>query len=311
MVRLPKLFLLASLLRILPSILQGSDNPNEESKSSAGSALSVNDTPAVTRATLADPFRLNLDPYVRTHLSNTIKPKGIVIDVDDLSDKDRRLWGRIVSLANALDENCNYVNPGLHASYIALESGGRVFEIKDNPNLGSATAGRFTITKFNGLNDFLEARIDLNFPVIRAINATTRGNYNHTFSKYSGLLGGDGFIRRLAETFGHEANHGIFAQRNPAQGTAIQRILNNRDAAIQALPRKGRYPLSPAVLQKIKAADEAIEPTERFAEEAERLINEELKASRGRSYHQPHGSGHAAKGGAFPGSVVKTERCGQ
>ena len=34
----------------------------------------------------------------------------------------------------------------------------RVFKIEDNPGLGSGTAGQFTITKFNGENDFCPYR---------------------------------------------------------------------------------------------------------------------------------------------------------
>ena len=50
---------------------------------------------------------------------------------------------------------------------------------------------------------------------------------------------------RLAETFGHEANHGISAQRHPAQGTAIQKMRDDRDAAMRALPLKRGYPFPP------------------------------------------------------------------
>lgn len=45
--------------------------------------------------------------------------------------------------------------------------------------------------------------------------------------------------------------------------------MNDRDAALQALPQKGRYPLPPDVLQKMQAADKASIPTERFAQQAE------------------------------------------
>ena len=58
-----------------------------------------------------------------------------------------------------------------------------------------------------------------------------------------------------------------------------QRILNGRDAAIQALPMKGRYPLPPDVMQKVQDAQRALVPTERFAQQAEKIINGELKAN--------------------------------
>jgi hypothetical protein len=203
----------------------------------------------------------------------------MIIDTDDLSDKDKKIWQKVVDLANKQDDDGNYVNPALHAAYAALDSDSRVFKIEDNPGLGSGTAGQFTITKFNGPNDFSEARVDLNFKVIKGISSTTTGDFDPSFQKYSGLLGSGGFIPRLAETFGHEANHGIFAQLDPSLGTAIQRILNNRDTAMQALPAKGRYPLPPDVMQKVQEAQKALVPTEKFAQQAEKIINGELKAS--------------------------------
>jgi hypothetical protein len=237
----------------------------------------------VTPARVADPQPLSLYAYVRYNPLKPVEPRGTLIDTDALSDKDKILWQKVVDLANTRYDDGDYVNPALHAAYAAIASGPRLFKIEDNPNLGSGTAGQFTITKFNGPNDFSEARIDLNFKIIKGINSTTGGAYDPSFQKYSGLLGGSGFIPRLAETFGHEANHGIFAQRDPAQGTAIQKILNTRDAAFRALPMKGRYPLPPDVLQKMQAADRALVPTERFAEQAEKIINGELRAFQVRS----------------------------
>ena len=233
----------------------------------------------VTPGRVIDPQQLNLYAYGRNNPLKYVDPTGMIIDTGDLSDKDKKLWQRIVELANKQDKNGNYVSPALHDAYSALDSDSRVFKIEDNPNLGSGTAGQFTITKFNGPNDFSEARVDLNFKVIKGINSTTTGDFDPSFEKYSGLLGSDGFIPRLAETFGHEANHGIFAQQDPVQGTAIQRILNDRDAALQALPTKGRYPLPPDVMQRVQDAQRALIPTEKFAQQAEKIINGELKAS--------------------------------
>jgi RHS repeat-associated protein len=246
--------------------------------SSAQGRFTSPDPITVTPARVADPQQLNLYAYARNNPLKYVDPTGMIIDTDDLTDKDKKLWQKVVDLANKQDANGNYVNSALHSAYSALDSDSRVFRIEDNPGLGSGTAGQFTITKFNGDNDFSEARIDLNFKTIKGINSTTTGDYDPSFQKYSGLLGGNGFIPRLAETFGHEANHGIFAQQDPTQGTAIQKILNNRDAAIQALPMKGRYPLPPDILQKMQSADRALVPTERFAQQAEKIINGELKA---------------------------------
>jgi RHS repeat-associated protein len=233
----------------------------------------------VTPARVADPQQLNLYAYGRNNPLKYVDPTGMVIDSGDLSDKDKKLWQQVVNLANKQDENGNYVNSALHSAYAALDSDSRLFKIEDNPGLGAGTAGQFTITKFNGDNDFSEARIDLNFKTIKGINSTTTGDFDSSFQKYSGLLRGNGFIPRLAKTFGHEANHGIFALQDLTEGTAIQQIINQRDAAMQALPAKGRYPLPPDVLQKMQAADKALVPTERFAQQAEKIINGELKAS--------------------------------
>jgi hypothetical protein len=48
---------------------------------------------------------------------------------------------------------------------------------------------------------------------------------------------------------------------------------------MQALPAKGRYPLPPDVMQKVQEAQKALVPTEKFAQQAEKIINGELKAS--------------------------------
>jgi len=310
MVRVPKVFLLASLSIIPSLILRSSDNPKVQIASTANTWPGSNSPVVSTSARVADPFQLNLKPYDRNNLPDAVAPTGISIDFDGLCDKDKMLWLKVVALASMQDEYGIYVNPVLHATYTALASGVRVFKIESDPCLGPGTAGQFTITKFNGPNDFSEARIDLNFRTIKQINSTTPGDYDPSFQKYSGLLGSNGFILRLAETFGHEANHGIFDQRDPAQGTAIQKILNDRDAAIRALPLKGRYPLSPDVLRKVRAADEALEPTERFAQAAERIINEELQASQVRSAHRPHrrpNIAQAAKASAVSDSLPKTQ----
>jgi len=175
MAAVPKLFLLASLSMIPSLILRSSDNPKVQIASTANTSGSSNSPVASTSATVADPFQLNLKPYDRNNLHNAVEPTGIAIDIDGLCDKDKMLWLKVVALANMQDEYGNYVNPVLHATYAALASGVRVFKIENDPRLGPGTAGQFTITKFNGSNDFSEARIDLNFRTIRQINSTTPG----------------------------------------------------------------------------------------------------------------------------------------
>ena len=60
----------------------------------------------------------------------------------------------------------------------------------------------------------------------------------------------------------------------PAVG--IQQLLNQRDAAIQGQ----RYPYPPDVMQKIDAAEKGLIPTERFAQQEEKIINGELQADK-------------------------------
>jgi RHS repeat-associated protein len=232
----------------------------------------------VTPGRVVDPQQVNLYAYARNNPLKYVDPTGMIIDPSQLNDEDKKKWAQIQALANRKDANGNYVNAKLHDAYARLDSDSRTFVI-ENENLGLGTAGQFTITKFNGPDDFSEAKVALNFKTIKGINATTRGDFDTSFMKYEGLLGKNGFIPRLAGTFGHEAFHGIFALDNLQQGTQIQRLLNGRDTALQALPAKGRYPLPPDVLQKMQAADKALIPTERFAQQAEKIINGELKAS--------------------------------
>jgi hypothetical protein len=70
------------------------------------------------------------------------------------------------------------------------------FRIEDDPSLGSSTAGRFEITKFNGSTDFSEGKVELNFGVIKGISSTTTGDFDSSFQKYAGLFGKNGFVLR-------------------------------------------------------------------------------------------------------------------
>jgi len=309
MVRVPSLVLFAASSLISSVILWSSDNPDVHIGLSVKSPPCSNSPYTSASAKSSHPLQLNLNPYRGNNPPNVVEPKRMAIDIDDLSEKDRILWLKVVEVANTQDEDGNYVNSVLHGTYAALASGFRVFKIENNPNLGPGTAGQFTITKFNGPNDFSEAQIDLNFRTIKQINSTTVGDYEPSFQKYSGLVARNDFILRLAETFGHEANHGIFGQRHPAQGTAIQKMLNDRDAAMRALPLKHRYPLSPDILRKVRAADQALEPTERFAQAEERIINAELQTSKVRSSHRPRirsNLAQAAKASTFSDPLCKT-----
>lgn len=207
------------------------------------------------------------------------------IDTSRLSEDELKKWERIVEIANAKDMNGKYLNPTLREAYAKLNTGNRTFFI-DNTDFGrnSPTVGKFTITKFNGENDFSEAVIELDFNKIKGIDRTTDADRVAEFKKFEELLGGGKMADyRLAEVFGHEGSHAQMAINNPAEGVRLQKLLNERDAMLAGptyRDKKGRLlnPMPQALLDKMKEADLAIIPTETFAQEKEKTINEELQA---------------------------------
>jgi len=130
---------------------------------------------------VTDPQQLNLYAYARNNPLKYVDPTGMPVDYSDLSDADKKRWQQMEAVIYQQDEQGNYVHPELVASYDALISDTRVYKIEDNPNLGSGTGGLFTITKFDGPNNFSEARIDLNFKLIKGINTTTTGDFDKSF----------------------------------------------------------------------------------------------------------------------------------
>jgi hypothetical protein len=207
------------------------------------------------------------------------------IDTSRLSEGELKEWERIVEIANAKDNNDKYLNPTLREVYDKLNTGNRTFVI-DNTTFGrnSPTVGKFTITKFKGENDFSEAVIELDFNKIKGIDRTTDADRVAGFKKFEGLLGGGKKADlRLAEVFGHEGSHAQVAINNPAEGVRLQKLLNERDAMLAGptyRDKKGRLlnPMPQALVDKMKEADQALIPTETFAQQKEKTINEELQA---------------------------------
>jgi RHS repeat-associated protein len=236
----------------------------------------------VTPARVLDPQQLNLYAYVRNNPLSLIDPTGMIIDTSRLSKEELEKYKQIVELANAKDKDGNYVNPKLHEIYDKLNTNNRTFFV-ENRSFGdrSGTVGEFHITKFEG-NDFSEAVIQLDFKKVEEIGTTTNADLVPGFKKYEGLLGDDKVSKalRLAELFGHEGAHGAYALGNVAETVKLERMLNDRDAAMKAMPKGARYPYPPDVMQKIDAAEKAMIPSERFAQQTAQIINGELRAGK-------------------------------
>lgn len=231
----------------------------------------------VTPARVMDPQQLNLYAYVRNNPLKLVDPTGMIIDdVACMQDMKHcgKDWQKVQDIANQQDKNGNYLHPELHNELTTLQGDSRTFVI-ENSKLDAGTAGQFTITNFTADGtDFTRATLQLDFKQIKGISSVTGADLVPGFNKYQGLL--DAPIDRLAETFGHEAGHGLFSIQNPGQAVNIQQLLNARDAAMQG----AHYPYPPDVMQKMQQADQALIPTERFAQQVEKIVNGELQADK-------------------------------
>lgn len=79
--------------------------------------------------------------------------------------------------------------------------------------------------------------------------------------------------------FGHEGAHAVYALDNTAEMVKLQKQMNERNATLEALPKKNRYPLPPDLVQKMETVYKSLIPTERYAQQKEQIINGELRAS--------------------------------
>jgi RHS repeat-associated protein len=227
----------------------------------------------VTPGRVTDPQQLNLYAYVRNNPLAYIDPTGMVIDTSMLSEDELEKWKRIQALASARDKQGGLLHPTLFAQLSALQADKRLFFIKI-AELGGQAGGKFEITKFSD-GDFTEATITLDFKKVgRAV--PSKAELVPDFIKFEGLKTA---YEKVAEVFGHESGHGTFALSDPAAAVRLQQQLNERDAAIAALPVKGRYPLPPDVMQKVLGAERALVPTETAAQQIEKIIHGELRAS--------------------------------
>jgi len=242
--------------------------------SSMGRFLSP-DPITVTPARVANPQQLNLYAYVANNPLRLIDPTGMIID-DAACKQDPKHcgndWQKVQNLANQKYQDGSYAHRELHQVLSDLQENSRTFTI-ENSSLGAGTAGQFTITEFTtDGKDFTNATLQLDFKQIKGISGVTGADLVPGFNKFQGVL--DSPIKKLAEVFGHEGEHGEFAIYNPAQAVRIQQLLNDRDAAMHGQ----HYPYPPDVMQKIAAASQALIPTEEYAQQAEKIINGELQA---------------------------------
>src|SRR5690348_3440342 len=152
--------------------------------------------------------------YVGNNPTTRVDPSGLVVQCSsDLAKKDAQKCQEIIDLANKKGRNGSYVNPKLHSIYDRLNSDTRTFVIRnaqgDSTKLGEDVVGRFDIRQIsNSGKDFAAGIINLDFGKIRAISEPTPSMIPG-FSKYQGLAGK--FDLGLAETFGHEGEHGVYA----------------------------------------------------------------------------------------------------
>ena len=229
---------------------------------------------------LIDPQRFNLYAYVRNNPLFFVDPTGMIIDTSRLSKDDQKKWKKILEVINAKDKNGNFMNAKLHEAYERLNNDKDHTFFIENHSFGSksGTAGLTTITKHNGKDDFSEAVIKLDFERVEHLTEPASADLVPGFKKFEGLIGEASEILR-AELFGHEGGgHGVFSLDHPAEAVQMQILLDSRDAAINAMPKGTKYPYPPDVLKKMEAADKALIPTERFAQQTEQVINKELRA---------------------------------
>jgi RHS repeat-associated protein len=217
---------------------------------------------------LTDPQRFNLYAYVTNNPLLFVDPTGMVIDTSRLSKSDLEKWGAVLDVIYAEDLDGNAVNPTLRGVFERLNNDRRTFFI-ENHSFGemSGSIGLFTITKHNGVDDFSEAVLKLDFEKVEKLESPTESKLVPGFKKFDGLLGKTPEER--AELFGHEGGHGIYALDNLVESVGLQSLIDERDKIGPALYPQ---PLHDEI-------DRRLDATERFAQQTEQTINSELRDS--------------------------------
>jgi RHS repeat-associated protein len=227
----------------------------------------------VTPARMNDPQQLNLYAYTRNNPLKYVDPTGMYFDTSNLSGEDYRKWLKVKALANQKNEKGDWADPNLHYEYERLDSDDRAFVI-ENSAMPRGSDGEFSITQMSD-NDFTQATIKLDFRKIERIDRVTPAKLNPGFNEYEGLLSNR--IAKLAEAFGHEAAHAIYALSNMSAAIGWQKLKNEVDDFMQG---KGKAPIPPDVFQKIDQLQRYYIPTEQHALQGEQLINGELRNRR-------------------------------
>jgi hypothetical protein len=136
-----------------------------------------------------------------------------------------------------------------------------------NTTLGADAAGRFDARQINSSRtDFASGIINLDFSKIKGMTAPSPSSVAG-FQEYQGLIGKFGL--ELAETFGHEGEHGVYALNHLLGAVNTQSLINDELESLQMHDRG-------AALQDDAAAKPFLAATELDAQQKEQKVNQEL-----------------------------------
>jgi RHS repeat-associated protein len=219
---------------------------------------------------LNDPQSWNVYAYVRNNPTTLTDPTGLIVWCSSsLNKKDAATCQSIIDTANQKDKNGNYVNPKLHEVYQRLNDDKRTFIIS-NAKLPGSEGAVFNVRQINtSRTDFASGTIQIDFAKIRNASATP-ASMVPGFTKYAGIAGD--FSLKMAETFGHEGAHGVYALDNPLQAVAAQTLMNDSAQLLQM--RAGSS--NPDFLREQTAIGAFLNATETYAQQTEQIINQEL-----------------------------------
>ena len=242
--------------------------PNRRYQSTQGCWLSP-DPAGLKAVTLTDPQTWNMYAYVRNNPTTLTDPSGLIVQCSSsLNKKDAALCQGIIGAANMKDRNGKYVYQNLHNVYDRLESDKRTFTIT-NTKLEGQTAGRFDVRGMNSSRtDFASGTINLDFSKIKGMTGPSPSMITR-FKEYQGLIGK--FNLELAEGFGHEGEHGVYALDHRVDAVKTQSLINDEFESLQ-MRDMGQFLRDGALAQPYLHA------TELDAQEMEQKVNRELNA---------------------------------